>query len=72
MSCGVGCKRDSDLVLLWLWRRLAATAPIRPLAWEPPYAAGTALKKTKKKKKKKVIGLIFPPYMCLNLINFRK
>ena len=33
--------------MLWLWHRLAATAPIRPLAWEPPYAsgAGAALKK---------------------------
>jgi len=49
--------------LLWLWRRLAATAPIQPLAWEPPYAAGAAQeiatatttkdKKTKDKKKKK-------------------
>ena len=27
----------------------AATAPIRPLAWEPPYVVGTALEKTKKK-----------------------
>ena len=25
-----------DLVLLWLWCRSSATAPIRPLAWEPP------------------------------------
>ena len=32
----------------------AATAPIRPLTWEPPYAMGTALEKTKKKKKKKI------------------
>ena len=31
----------------------AVVAPIRPLAWEPPYAAGTALKSKKKKKKKK-------------------
>jgi len=30
-----------------------ATAPIRPLAWEPPYAMGASLEKTKKKKKKK-------------------
>ena len=30
-----------------------ATAPIGSLAWEPPYAAGAALEKTKKKKKKK-------------------
>ena len=34
-----------DLALLWLWRRLAATALIQPLAWEPPYAAGAALKR---------------------------
>ena len=33
-----------DLALLWLWRRPAATALIRPLAWEPPYAKGAALK----------------------------
>ena len=51
MSCGVGHRRGSDLALPWLWRQLAATAPIRPLAWEPPYAAGAALKKTKEKKK---------------------
>ena len=36
-----------DLVLLWLWRRPAATAPIQPLAWERPHASGTALKKKK-------------------------
>ena len=52
MSCGVGCRRGSDPALLWLWRRPAATAGIRPLAWEPPYAAGAALRKDKKKKKK--------------------
>ena len=28
--------------MLWLWRRPVATAPIQPLAWEPPYAAGAA------------------------------
>ena len=33
--------------------RLAAVAPNRPLAWEPPYAAGAVLKSKKKKKKKK-------------------
>ena len=38
MSCGVGCKHSWDLALLWLWRRPMATAPIRPLAWEPPQA----------------------------------
>jgi len=51
MSCGVDCRHGSDPALLWLWHRLAAVAPIRPLAWEPPYAAGAALKRPKKKKK---------------------
>ena len=50
MSCGVGCRHGSDLALLWLWRRLAAVALIGPLAWEPSYAAGTALKKSKKRR----------------------
>ena len=45
MSCGVGCRRGSDPVLLWLWP--TAVAPIRPLAWESPYAVGVALKKKK-------------------------
>ena len=38
--------------LLWLWRRPAATALIQPLAWEPPYATGAALKRQKKTKNK--------------------
>ena len=33
-----------DPALLWLWHRLAAVPPIQPLAWDPPYAAGAALK----------------------------
>ena len=53
MSCGVGHRCSSDLVLLWLWPRLAATALIRPVAWEPPYAAGVELKGQKDQKKKK-------------------
>ena len=36
-----------DPALLWLWWRPSATAPIRPLAWEPPYAVGCGPKKTK-------------------------
>ena len=52
MSCGVGCRRGSDPVLLWLWRRPVATAPIQPLAWELPYAVGAALEKTTNKSKK--------------------
>ena len=62
MSCGVGRRRSWDLVLLWLWCRPAATAPIRLLAWEPPYAGGAALKKKKKKKsaaKKPPLTLVF-------------
>ena len=53
MSCGVVCRRGSDPALLWLWCRLASTAPFRPLAWDPPYATGAALEKAKKDKKKK-------------------
>ena len=51
VSCGVGCRRGSDPALLWLWRRLGATAPIPPLAWEPPFAAGAALKRQKQTNK---------------------
>ena len=60
MSCGVVCRCGSDLVLLWLWRRPAATALIGTLAWEPPCAAGAALKKTKQKiKKLNLLGIKF-------------
>ena len=44
MSLGVGCRHGSDSVLLWLWCRPAAIALIQPIAWEPPYATGVALK----------------------------
>ena len=52
-----------DPALLWLWLRPVALAPIRPLAWEPPYAAGEQLKERQKdnnnneKKKKKKISI---------------
>ena len=46
-------QRVKDPALLWLWSRLAATAPIRPLAWEPPYTAGAAQEIAKRQKKKK-------------------
>ena len=42
----------NELALLWLWCRPSASAPIRPLAWEPPYSAGVALKGQKTKTKK--------------------
>ena len=53
LNCGIGHRCGLDLALLWLWHRLAATALIRPLPWEPPYGVGVAPKKPKKKKKKK-------------------
>ena len=51
MSCGVVRRRGSDPVLLWLWCRPAATVPIGPLAWEPPYAAGAAQEMVKRQNK---------------------
>ena len=66
MSCVVGRRLSLDPALLWLWHRLVAMAPIRPLAWESPYATGAALenakrqknqtnKQTKKKNKKNLV-----------------
>ena len=52
LPLAIGHRRGSDLELLWLWLWLVATASIRPLAGEPPYAAGVTLKKKKKKKKR--------------------
>ena len=40
---------SSDPALLWLWCRLAATAPVQPLAWGLPYTMSAALKKEKGK-----------------------
>ena len=50
MTCGVGRRQGSDLVLLWLrlWHRLTAVALIQPLAWELPYATDVAQKRKKK------------------------
>ena len=53
MSCGVDHRHGLDPTLLWLWCRPAATALIGLLAWELPYAMGTALKRENSKKKKK-------------------
>ena len=49
LSCGAGCRCGLDLALLWLWCRPVIAAPIRPLTWEPQYAAGVALKSQKVK-----------------------
>ena len=53
MSCGVGHRRGSRPALLWLWCRPVATALIRHLACELPYASGVALKSLKKKEEEK-------------------
>ena len=39
-----------DPTLLRLWHRPAAVGLIGPLAWDLPYASGTALKQNKQKK----------------------
>ena len=49
VSCGVGQRP----VLLWLWHRPAAVAPIIPLAWQLPYVTGVALKTKKNQTKTK-------------------
>ena len=64
MSCGVGCRHGWDPALQWLWCRPVATARIRPLAGEPPYAEGAAQEKgknkqTNKQKKQKNLWLYF-------------
>ena len=51
LSCGVGGRCALDLALGWLWCRPAATAPIWPLAWEPPHAVGAAIKDQKQTNK---------------------
>ena len=56
VSCGVGRRHGADLVLLWLWHKPAATAPIWPLAWELPHALGAALKRQTPPKKVWKVG----------------
>ena len=56
----MGHRFGSDAELLWLWRRPEATAPIGPLAWEPPYAWERPKKSQNKKNPKK------------NLFNFER
>ena len=64
---GVGRRCSSDLALLWLWHRPAAVAPIQPLAWDPPCAVGTALKRKKKKKRRYYIisNLMAKNILCI-------
>ena len=53
MNCDVGYRLGSETILLWLWYRPTATALIRSLAWELPYATEAAKKKKKEKKKER-------------------
>ena len=64
--CGVGRRRGSDLLWLWLWHRPEASVLIRPLAWEPPYAIGAALEKAKNKTKQQGYNSILelPQAVC--------
>ena len=64
MSCGAGRKQGLYSALLWLWCRLAATAPIPLLAWELPFATGAALKR--KKIHDKLFWLVFKPLLDLH------
>ena len=61
-------------MLLWLWLWPEAVAPIQPLAWELPYAAGAVLKSEKKKiifyLNDRITYLIFflqPSVLCFSL-----
>ena len=65
MSCGVGCRCDSDPELMWFWRRPVAMAPIRPLAWEPLYASGVAqeMAKSWKNPKNKKLSNCLPKWL---------
>ena len=51
-----------------------ATAPIRPLAWEPPYAAGVApeMAKGRKKKKKSLPGVPIVAQWLTNLTSIHE
>ena len=51
MILGVGHGCGSDPTLLWLWCRSLATALIRPVAWDPPYAVGVTQENAKRQKK---------------------
>ena len=54
MSYGVGRRCGSDPALLWLWPWPEAVPPIQPLAWEPPYATGVALKNKQQQQKSNI------------------
>ena len=60
MSFGVGLKCSSDLRV---WHRLAAAAPIQPLTWQLPYAAGATLRRKKSQFQYYLPALISPEFV---------
>ena len=67
--CRSQMQLELDPELLWLWRRLAATALIQPLAWELPYAGGVTLK-TKTKTNPILSGAPQPQVQSVSLPSF--
>ena len=53
MIYGVGHRCSADPTFQWLWCRPAVVALIQPLASEPLYTTGVALKRPKNKTKTK-------------------
>ena len=66
-SFGVGRRYGSDPILLCLWHRPAAAAPILPLAREPSYAMGMALEKQKTKRKHRFFHTLPVSFLLANL-----
>ena len=52
----------------WLWRRPAAVAPVGPLAWEPPYAVGAAIKRQKRKRKPEMNKWMMPKRLIRSVV----
>ena len=68
MGCGVDHRLGLDLMLLWLWCKLAAVAQFRPLAWQPPYAVSVAPKRKKQTNKQLTSLLTHPPDQAAKFI----
>ena len=66
-SCSVCHRCGLDLALQWLCCRPAAAAPIWPLAWELPCAAGVFLKWKQTNKQKIPLCTVVPVFVCFLL-----
>ena len=60
------CRLGQDPALLRRWCGPAATTPIQPLAWEPPYAEGAVLKRQTKQNKQRKPPKQNPKLLGLN------